>query len=158
MPFWWWIRIRIRGSMPLTNGSGSLPFSSLTFKTLTKNKFKKKFFYFLLFGTFTSFFKDNKKKRSHKTVEIKVFLSRMLNDRRIRIRTRIRIHNTADATLSSMSLGKYVLYFFPVAESNLSRSGRTLLIFADVLTCFWKYWEKGKSRAIFTQGIECCWV
>ncbi len=40
-----WIRIRIRGSMPLTNGSGSgswiriLLFSSLTFKMPTKNKF-----------------------------------------------------------------------------------------------------------------------
>ncbi len=42
-----WIRIRIRGSMPLTNGSGSgsgswiqiLLFSSLTFKMPAKNKF-----------------------------------------------------------------------------------------------------------------------
>jgi hypothetical protein len=41
-----WIRIRIRESMPLTNGS----------------------------GTFTSFFKDKKSKRSHKRVRIKVFL------------------------------------------------------------------------------------
>ncbi len=36
-----WIRIRIRGSMPLTNGFGSwiriLLFSSLTFKMLAKN-------------------------------------------------------------------------------------------------------------------------
>jgi hypothetical protein len=37
----------------------------------------------LLFeGTFTSFFKDKKSKRSHKIVEIKVWL----DDRRIRIR------------------------------------------------------------------------
>ena len=37
---------------------------------------KKKFFCILLFeGTFTSFFKDIKSKRSHKTVEIKVFLT-----------------------------------------------------------------------------------
>jgi hypothetical protein len=36
----------------------------------------KKFFCLLLFeGTFTSFFKDKKSKRSHKTVEIKVFLT-----------------------------------------------------------------------------------
>jgi hypothetical protein len=34
------------------------------------------FFCILLFaGTFTSFFKDKKSKRSHKTVEIKVFLT-----------------------------------------------------------------------------------
>jgi hypothetical protein len=36
----------------------------------------KKFFCILLFeGTCTSFFKDKKSKRSHKTVEIKVFLT-----------------------------------------------------------------------------------
>jgi hypothetical protein len=36
----------------------------------------KKFFCILLFeGTFTSFLKDKKSKRSHKTVEIKVFLT-----------------------------------------------------------------------------------
>jgi hypothetical protein len=35
-----------------------------------------KFFFLLLFeGTFTSFFKDKKNKRSHKTVGIKVFLN-----------------------------------------------------------------------------------
>ncbi len=45
------------------------------------------FFCILLFeGTFTSFFKGKKSKRSHKTVEIKVFLTILLNDRRIRIR------------------------------------------------------------------------
>jgi hypothetical protein len=54
-----WIRIRV--SMLQTNGFG---FSSLTCKTLTKNYFKIRF---LLFeGTFTSFFKDKKSKRSHK--------------------------------------------------------------------------------------------
>jgi hypothetical protein len=51
---------------------------------------KKKFSCILLFeGTFTSFFKDKKSKRSHKTVEIKVCLIILiywLNDRRIRIR------------------------------------------------------------------------
>jgi hypothetical protein len=48
----------------------------------TKNKFKKKFFCIVIFeGTFKSFFKDKKAKRSHKTVEILLFL---LNDRRIR--------------------------------------------------------------------------
>ena len=38
--------------------------------------FLKKFSCLLLFeGTFTSFFKDKKSKRSHKSVEIKVFLT-----------------------------------------------------------------------------------
>jgi hypothetical protein len=38
--------------------------------------FLKKFFCTFLFeGTFPSFFKDKKSKRSHKTVEIKVFLT-----------------------------------------------------------------------------------
>jgi hypothetical protein len=51
-----------------------------------KKLFKKKFFCILLFeGTFTSFFKSKKSKRNHKTVEIKVFLTILLNDRRIRI-------------------------------------------------------------------------
>jgi hypothetical protein len=41
-----------------------------------KKRFKKKVFCIALFdGTFTSFFKDKKPKRSHKTVEIKVFLT-----------------------------------------------------------------------------------
>ena len=41
-----------------------------------KNYFKKKIFCLLLFkGTFTSFFKDKKSKRSHKAVGIKVFLT-----------------------------------------------------------------------------------
>jgi hypothetical protein len=41
-----------------------------------KKLIKKKFFCFILFeGTLTSFFKGKKSKRSHKTVEIKVFLT-----------------------------------------------------------------------------------
>jgi hypothetical protein len=41
-----------------------------------KRILKKKFFCKVLFeGIFTSFFKDKKSKRSHKTVEIKVFLT-----------------------------------------------------------------------------------
>jgi hypothetical protein len=47
----------------------------------------KKFFCISLFeDTFTSFFKDKKSKRSHKTVGIKVFLLFLINDRRIWIR------------------------------------------------------------------------
>jgi hypothetical protein len=44
------------------------------------------FFIFLLItfeGTFTSFFKDKKSKRSHKTVIIKGFLTVLLDDRRM---------------------------------------------------------------------------
>ncbi len=69
-----WIRIRI----PLTNGSGrgSCYFRHWPSRCQQKTNFKKKFFYLLLFeGTFTSFFKDKKSKRSHKAVEIKVFLT-----------------------------------------------------------------------------------
>ena len=41
-----------------------------------KTNFFIKFICLLLFGgTFTSFFKDKKSKRSHKTVRIKVFLT-----------------------------------------------------------------------------------
>ncbi len=50
--------------------------SSLTFKMPTKTNLKKSFpaYCLLLFGgSFTSFFKNKKPKRSHKTVEIKVF-------------------------------------------------------------------------------------
>jgi hypothetical protein len=46
-----------------------------------------KFFSLLLFeGTFISFFKDKKSKRSHKAVGIKVFLTILLGDRSIRSR------------------------------------------------------------------------
>jgi hypothetical protein len=61
---WIWIR----GSTPLTNGSGSriqiLLFSSLTFKMPTKTEFKQKIsaYYFLKVPTFTSFFKDKSKR------------------------------------------------------------------------------------------------
>ena len=48
----------------------------------------KKYFCLLLFeGTFTSFFKDKKSKRSHKAVGFKVFLLFLLGDRRIWIQT-----------------------------------------------------------------------
>jgi hypothetical protein len=41
-----------------------------------KLSFKKKFFCLLLFeGTFTSFFKEKKSKRSHKKIGIEVFLT-----------------------------------------------------------------------------------
>jgi len=47
----------------------------IKFKTPTKTNLKKSFFCLLLFeGTFTSFFKDKKSKRSHKTAGINLFL------------------------------------------------------------------------------------
>jgi hypothetical protein len=59
-----------------------LLFSSVSFKMLIK------VFFFLLFeGTFTSFFKDKKSQRNHKTVEIKIFLF-LLDDGTIQIRTK----------------------------------------------------------------------
>ncbi len=49
---------------------------SLTFKTPTKTTFKKEFLCMLLFeDRCTSFVKEKKVKRSHKTVEIKVLLT-----------------------------------------------------------------------------------
>ncbi len=64
----------------------SLLFSSVIFKT-SKNFTKKKVFCLLLFeGTFTSFLKDKKAHRSHKTEGINFFLLCLLDDRRIRIR------------------------------------------------------------------------
>jgi hypothetical protein len=43
--------------------------------TNEKKNFSKFFFLLLVEGTFTSFFKDKKSQRSHKTVGIKVFLT-----------------------------------------------------------------------------------
>jgi hypothetical protein len=87
-----WIRIWIRGSMPLTNGSGCGSGScyfrySLSFKMPTKNKFFKNSFpayYFLI----------RSKKDVTKQKESRFFLLFLLGDRRIRIRSRIRIHTS----------------------------------------------------------------
>ncbi len=54
------MRIQIRGSIPLTNGSGS-GCGSCYFRQWSSRCQQKKFFCLLLFdGTFRSFFKDNK--------------------------------------------------------------------------------------------------
>ncbi len=50
-----------------------------------KKLFKKVFLHISFEGTFTSFCKDKKSKRSHKTVKVKVFLIFLLNNIRIRI-------------------------------------------------------------------------
>ncbi len=55
--------------------------------TNKKLNLNKKFFCLLLFeGTFTSFIKDKKSKRSHKKVKARFFSLFLLDDRRIRIR------------------------------------------------------------------------
>jgi hypothetical protein len=54
----------------------------VTFKTSTKNYFKKKFFCVLLFeGTIASFFKDKKAYRSHTQSESMFFLLFLVDDR-----------------------------------------------------------------------------
>ncbi len=65
------------GSMPLTNRSwsGSFYFHHWPSKCQQKSNLKKVFWILLSEGTFTSFFKGKKTNRSHKTVEIKVFLT-----------------------------------------------------------------------------------
>jgi hypothetical protein len=49
-----------------------IDFQGSKIKQILKNRL---FCFFLFEGTFTSFFKDKKSKRSHKTVGIKVFLT-----------------------------------------------------------------------------------
>jgi hypothetical protein len=68
------IRIRISGSIPVINGSGSGCGSGPCYFRLAI--FKTYFFLLLFKGTFT-FFKDKKSERSHKTVPlvINVFLT-----------------------------------------------------------------------------------
>ncbi len=61
-----WIRIRlwIRGSMPLTSGSGSCYFRHWPSRCQQKTNFLTQFFLLITFeATFTSFFKDKKSKR-----------------------------------------------------------------------------------------------
>jgi hypothetical protein len=71
--------IRIRGS----TGSGSCYFV-IDLQDTDKKLIKKKFFCLLLFeGIFTLFFKDKESKTIHKTVRIKVFLTNLLDDRRM---------------------------------------------------------------------------
>ncbi len=71
--------IRIRGSMPLTNGSGSAEsfyFHHWPSRCQQKTDLKKSFSaYYFLKVPFSSIFKGKKSKRSHKSVEIMVFLT-----------------------------------------------------------------------------------
>ncbi len=63
---WIRIRIQIRGSMPLTNGSGSCYFRHWPSRCQQKTNFYFLFLICLLLfeGTFTSFFKDKSQKES----------------------------------------------------------------------------------------------
>ncbi len=76
---WHLVWIRIRGSMPLTNGSGCGSGSCyfvIELQDAEKNKFFKIVFCLLLSeSSFTSFSKIKKSKRSHKAVGIKVFIT-----------------------------------------------------------------------------------
>ncbi len=110
-----WIRIRIRGSMPLTNGSGSgsririLLFSSLTFEMPAKIKFFNTIFsayYFLkLHLHHFSKIKSQKKSLNSRNQGFSYHFCMMIEgsgsgsgrprNTWIRIRIRIRIRNTA---------------------------------------------------------------
>ncbi len=76
---------RIRGSVLLTNGSGSrlliLLFSSLTFKTPTKNYFTAYLFLKVYFHHFSKI----KKQEVTKQLKSRFFLLFLLDDRRIQI-------------------------------------------------------------------------
>ncbi len=70
-----WIRIWIRGSMPLWLMDPDPAIFFIDLQDANKKLIKKKFFCSFLFeGTFSSFFKDKKSKRRHKAVGIKVLL------------------------------------------------------------------------------------
>ncbi len=68
------IRILIR-ALEYESGSGSCSFHQWLSRFQQKRFFLKVFCLLLTVGTFTSIFKDDKSLRSHKTVEIKVFLN-----------------------------------------------------------------------------------
>ncbi len=75
------IWIRIRGSLPLTNGPGSGFWSGSCYirhwpsRRQQKQFFDKVFLLITFWRYITSFFKDKKSKRSHKTLGNKVFLT-----------------------------------------------------------------------------------
>jgi hypothetical protein len=70
------VRIRTRRSIRTSDQwIRILLFSSLTFKTPSKNKFVLKSFSAYYFFQGTPFFKDKKSKRSHKTVGIMILLT-----------------------------------------------------------------------------------
>jgi hypothetical protein len=71
-----WIWIRRSMSLTYGSGSGSCYFQHWPWDANKKLIYLNKCFCILLFESkFTSFFKDKKQKRSHKTVETKVFLT-----------------------------------------------------------------------------------
>ncbi len=71
-----WIRIRIRGSMPLTNGSGSCYFRHWPSRWQQKTNFLTQFFLLITFWSYIYIiFQGLKVKKSHKIEGIKVFLT-----------------------------------------------------------------------------------
>jgi hypothetical protein len=99
-----WIRIRI------------LHFSSVTFKTQTKNIFMLISFWRYI----TSSFKHKKSRRSHKPVEIKVFLHFLL-----RVDGRIRIRNTGRTDRTRRMLGSNVQWCSETLTARLDLIHRT---------------------------------
>jgi hypothetical protein len=87
--------IRIRGSLPLTNGSETFYFRHETSRRQQKKIIKKKSFsaYYFLKVHLNTFSKIKSKKEVTKQYESKFFLLLLLDDRRIRFRSQIRIHN-----------------------------------------------------------------
>jgi hypothetical protein len=88
------IRIRIVGSVHWITDPDPAPDPALFVNDFQDaNKTKKIFLKFCLLhtvgSTFTPVFKDNKSLKSHKTVEIKVFLYFLLVDGRTRIRYKL---------------------------------------------------------------------
>ncbi len=127
------------GSMPLTNGSGfgsgSFFFRHKPSRCQQKTNLKKKFFCILLFeGTFKSFFKDKKSKRSHKTGSGSIHLtdgsgfgSRRLKNMWIRwIWIRIQIRNTV--FIHSSVTCQSTLFYFSRQRHRFHDFGQKVLI------------------------------
>ncbi len=158
-----WIRIRICGSMPLTNGSGfrSCYFRHWLSRLHRKTNLKRVFLLITIWRyiTSTSFFKNKKSKRSHKAVGIPVFLtiiawwsgsirqtigsgSRRPKNIRIR-RTRIRIRNTETNLWKQMlrHVGIYNIKSWPESSELALLSATTtawVLLFSPTVAepCF----------------------
>ncbi len=94
------IRIRFRGSLPLTNGLDSDADSDPAVFVSELQDVNKKLFFVLSFfayyflNTFTSFFKYKSHKEVTKQKESMFFSLFLLDDRRIRIQIRTRIRNS----------------------------------------------------------------
>jgi hypothetical protein len=133
------VRIRVRGSAPLTYGSG-FGSGSCFFRQWQRRCQQKislfQSFLLLLEGSFTSIFKDKKSNRNHKIVEIKGFSgcfcfmmegsgsgSRRLIDIRIlwiRIRIRIRTHNADRQNVIKITLDQKLIVLTLLTGSRIN--------------------------------------